>query len=125
MGYRSEVVIVVPRKSKQDILDIIPEEDWDRVSDSPKDDYGNEEETTLFYYSAVKWYPRLVSSIDGETILGGYDAVTKVMDYLTALDETKGSSKYAFLRSGEDFEDVEELGDPYKYGVYLNKSIDF
>ena len=125
MGYRSEVVIVVPRKSKQAILDIIPEEDWDRVSDSPKDDYGNEEETTLFYYSAVKWYPRTVSSVNGETILNGYDEVNRVMDYLTLLDEVEGSSKYAFVRSGEEFDDVEELGDPYKYGIYINKSIDF
>ena len=49
MGYRSEVVIVVPRKNKKAILNIIPEEDWDRVYDNSKDDYGNEEKTTLFY----------------------------------------------------------------------------
>tara|TARA_R100001082_G_scaffold83489_1_gene50251 strand:+ start:427 stop:804 length:378 start_codon:yes stop_codon:yes gene_type:complete len=125
MGYRSEVVIVVPRKNKKTILNIIPEEEWDRVYDSSNDDYGNKEKTTLFYLSAVKWYSRTVSSTNEETILNGYDEVNKVMDYLEILDEVEGNSKYAFVRSGEDFNDVEELGDPYKYGIYINKSIDF
>ena len=75
--------------------------------------------------SATKWYPKTVSSVNGETILNGYDEVNKVMDYLTLLDEIEGGSKYAFVRSGEEFDDVEELGDPYKYGIYINKSIDF
>ncbi len=125
MGYRSEVVIVVPRDSKQAILDIIPLEDWNKVHDNEHDDYGNDIKTTLFYLSATKWYPKTVSSVNGETILNGYDEVNKVMDYLTLLDEIEGGSKYAFVRSGEEFDDVEELGDPYKYGIYINKSIDF
>ena len=48
MGYRSEVVIVVPRDSKQAILDIIPLEDWNKVHDNDHDDYGNDIKTTLF-----------------------------------------------------------------------------
>ena len=125
MGYRSEVVIVVPRKSKQAILDIIPEEEWNKVRDNETDEYGNGVETTLFYLAATKWYPRTVSSVNGETILNGYDEVNKVMDYLTLLDETRGYSKYALVRLGEDIGDFELLGDPYKYGVYINQSIDF
>ena len=123
MGYRSEVVIVVPRKNKKAILNIMPEEEWDRVYDNSKDDYGNEEKTTLFYLSAIKWYSREV--FNGKTIADGYSQVNKIMDYLEILDEIEGKSKYAFVRSGEDFDDVEELGDPFKYGIYINKSIDF
>ena len=48
MGYRSEVVIVVPRDSKQAILDIIPLEDWNKVHDNEQDDYGNDIKTTLY-----------------------------------------------------------------------------
>jgi len=123
MGYRSEVVIVVPRDSKQAILDIIPEEEWNKICDNETDEYGNGVETTLFYLAATKWYGR--QTYKGKEFISGYDEVNKVMDYLTLLDETQGDSKYALVRLGEDIGDFELLGDPYKYGVYINQSIDF
>ena len=123
MGYRSEVVIVVPRDSKQAILDIIPLEDWNKVNDNDHDDYGNNIKTTLFYMSDTKWYPRVM--FEDTIVVNGYDEVNKIMSYLETIDETEGKSKYAFLRSGENYDDLEELGDPYKYGIFVNKSIDF
>ena len=123
MGYRSEVTIVVPRKSKEDILDIIPKEEWSGLYNSSKDDYGNKIETTLFYLESTKWYKSL--SFKGEKVLSGYEQVDKIMDYLTGLDETEGNSNYAFVRIGENGKDIELLGDPYKYGIYIKKSINF
>jgi|TARA_R110000751_G_scaffold25211_2_gene68701 hypothetical protein len=118
MGYMSEVVIVVPKNHTEKILDIIPEKEWDSVSDSEQDDYQNKIKTTIFYMSYTKWYP----STD---LISGYPDVDKIMEILSSIDEIEGDSSYAFVRSGEDLDDLEEKGDPHKYGIFVTKSISF
>ena len=119
MGYRSEVVIVVPKKYKKEMLKHIPEKNWESVTDINIDSYNNETQSTLFHLSWTKWYTSKPPYING------YSEIDNIMELLNTIDEIEGYSNYAFVRSGEDLDDAEELGEPSKYGIYINKSISF
>lgn len=113
MGYRSEVVIRIKK-------DVINREEWDRIINIKRDwdDYATACETEKYYHFSaedVKWYE-------------SYDVVMNIMGMLTRIDKREvnnAGDDYAFVRMGEDFDDVETLGNLYECDLQINRTIDF
>lgn len=119
MGYRSEVVIVVDKNHTNKILNEIPKQKWDNVSNtSVKLSCGNSIKTTLFHIYDTKWYQSFES-------IKGFEDVDAVMGILDSIDEIEGDSSYAFVRIGEELNDIEQKGDPDKHGISITNSIEF
>jgi len=100
MGYRSVLAIAIKKKAfEKHVGEAI--KDF-KTCDSIK----QTKDTVTFYWDGVKWYE-------------DYEDVKSVMGVLAKLEE----EDYGFLRVGEDDEDIERLGDPYDFELYLSRSI--
>ena len=104
MGYYSDVKIVINKRVK--VLELIqavkfPEEmkDYGDVFD-----LNNDEE--IWSFTEIKWY-------------GSFERIQKIMKFLESLDD----EDYGFIRIGENTEDIEYLGDPGKYRMYVHQEI--
>ena len=124
MGYRSDVVIAVTKVAytksilKQDLPDMLKGNDsWVVQKDN---DMG-------FFWTieGIKWYE-------------SYPEVQEVMDWLTTIESEEHQSdcmvngnkqkpweqdQYGFLRMGEEYNDIEELGDPYHFDISMCREI--
>jgi len=98
MGYRSVVKLALRKQAyydnKANLLESI--KDCDIISET--------DEAYFFLWEDVKWYPSY----------GDVKAVEEVMDSLK-------EEEYGFMRIGEETNDVEEKGEPWEYGIYMNR----
>ena len=111
MGYISELVIVTEVKNKDLIKSI---EEGQGEPDSREQMFiktwdGEIIEIIKYEFHHVKWYPN-------------YVYVADIMGCLSVIED---ENSYGFIRLGEDLEDMEIKGYPYRLGVFLNRSIGF
>ena len=98
MGYRSQVVIAISLdlygKNKKEINKLLNDAEFN-IGDR----------AVYFSYDSVKWYE-------------SYTDVANVMKFINAnIDEC------AFLRLGEEHNDIEELGNCYEFDIYVNREL--
>ena len=106
MGYRSEVVIVTEVKNKA-LIKTIEEgqgQPHSREQMFIKTWDGEITEIVKYEYEDVKWYPN-------------YKYVADIMGFMSIIED---ENSYGFIRIGEDLEDMEVIGYPYRLGVLLN-----
>lgn len=111
MGYRSDVVIVTEVKNKDLIKSI---EEGQGQYDSKEQMFiktydGEITEIIKYEYEDVKWYPSYVY----------------VADIMGCINVIEDEDSYGIIVIGEDVQDIEIQGFPYRLGVLLNRSIDF
>ena len=99
MGYRSEVVIKVNDELQKEFKELCE-----------KLEYEQEENGTL-HLEDVKWYKGAC----------GFEDVNAMEDWLSS----QAGEDYGFLRIGDDNDDIEYKGEPYAFGIYLTRSIEF
>lgn len=97
MGYRSQVVIAIPKELLKKNVSILTDLEGFEIFQT--------EETYYFSASRVKWYK-------------GYDDVDRVTQFVKDNSEEVG-----FVRVGEDSTDVEEYGNNFDHEIYVNTSI--
>lgn len=99
MGYRSNVVIAINKdllKSEPNILGDLS--DCDQIHQS--------DDVYYFEYHSVKWYPE-------------YEAVRRITEFVQ-----ENSNSASMVRLGEEFDDVEGIGDYIDHGLTVQRSID-
>ena len=111
MGYRSEVVIVTEVKNKLLIKTI---EEGEGQYDSREQMFiktwdGEITEIIKYEFEDVKWYPN-------------YRYVADIMGFMGIIED---EDSYGFIRIGEDIEDVQIEGYPYRLGVLFNRNFEF
>ncbi len=102
MGYRSEVAIALDNEYVDEFRDIIKEHNMESVFTE-----HDQKSFMVFKTDSIKWntnYPEI------EAIESFFNIV---------LDED-----YGFLRVGEDFDDIEEQGMPWDYGLSVRRTIE-
>ena len=111
MGYRSDIVIVTEVKNKL-LIKTIEEgqgQPHSREQMFIKTWDGEITEIVKYEYEDVKWYPN-------------YKYVADIMGFMSIIED---ENSYGFIRIGEDLEDMEVIGYPYRLRVLLNRSIEF
>lgn len=117
MGYYSEVVLVVTdelnSKIKNNVNDKLTNKEdqkhfnflFNEVTQELHDNGFH-----LYYWSSIKWYTK-------------YPEVQYISDILNPSE----SDNFNFIRIGEDFNDIEFIGDLYNtpFNVYLNINVTF
>ena len=106
MGYRSEVIIAVTKKAynkfaDQAVRDIL--KTCDTVTQNKNGYY--------FHFNSIKWY-------------SDYEEIQKLNKFIEDCVQDN-SDNIGFLRIGEDDDDLERIGDPYLFDVFINRSIEF
>jgi hypothetical protein len=103
MGYRSDVCIKVSNNYKLGLAVVLNQKFEATTSLADNVDYydGN-----TFYITSVKWYE-------------GYRDIDCVMEFLKTLPD----EEYGFIRIGEDIEDIEELGEPWDFDMFVSREI--
>ncbi len=104
MGYRSDVAIGLTKEADVQL----------RLSDKKlaiqvldeADDTSKYENHTNYFLEGVKWYQ-------------GYPDVDQVMEFLDSLHH----DEFGFIRIGENDDDIDIKGDPYEYGIELNRHL--
>ena len=104
MGYRSDVAIGLSNEADVQL----------RLSDKKlaiqvlddADDTNKYENHTNYFLGDVKWYQ-------------GYQDVDQVMEFLDSLQH----DEFGYMRIGENDDDIEIKGDPYEYGIELNRHL--
>ncbi len=110
MGYRSDVVIATNLENK-DLVALLQDADPDEMT--------SEHGKIWVTFEQVKWYE-------------SYSDVSKIMTALTQCEPIMVESKfgsyetdsYAFMRIGEDYDDIETHGDCYEFGINLSRNIE-
>jgi len=64
-------------------------------------------DTVTFYWDDVKWYE-------------DYADVKSIMGVLSKLED----EEFGFLRIGEDDDDIERLGEPWEFELYISRNIE-
>ena len=115
MGYRSDVAIAVGKYKIAEFEKMYEKECFFPV-------IKKYENYNVYYWESVKWY------LD-------YSVIKEIMTFLEQLDwdyenkifpeELWINNHYGFMRVGEETEDIEMLGEPYEYNMYINRSIEF
>jgi len=116
---RSEVVIGV---YKEDFYAVVGKDiDLFKTCDLIKET----EDIIIFWWQSVRWFP------------GFLEGVTEIMNVLKRIENKRKEDRekeapngeellfdtgYGFLRIGEDPTDIEEEGELYEFGIYLNVS---
>tara|TARA_R100000773_G_C4163693_1_gene80371 strand:+ start:169 stop:615 length:447 start_codon:yes stop_codon:yes gene_type:complete len=111
MGYRSDVVIVTELKNK-DLIKAIEEGQGQYHSRKQmfiKTYDGEITEIIKYEFDDVKWYPNFVY----------------VADIMGCINVIEDKESYGIILIGEEIQDIEVQGFPYRLGVVLNRSIDF
>jgi acyl carrier protein phosphodiesterase len=97
MGYRSEVAIAIIKDyATEELLNLLAD------ADEKKESYT----TYLFKYDWVKWYE-------------DFPEIRRIMEILEGIN----SKHWGFIRLGEDYGDMEELGSPYAHGIELYRTV--
>lgn len=97
MGYRSQVVIAIPKELLKKNVSLLTDLDGFEIFEN--------KEIYIFSHSHLKWYEE-------------YADVKRVMDFVK-----NNSDEVGFVRVGEDSDDIEELGNNYDHEVYAEVSI--
>jgi len=107
MGYRSQVVIAFKREAfwKHVGEDIIHFKDCDQILQT--------EDSVTFLWESVKWEP----------LYADVQAVTRVVEKVASDESYTDDDHYGFLRLGEKEDDIERLGNPWNFDVYLYQHI--
>lgn len=111
MGYRSDIVIGIRPYVKAWAL---INDNWPSILNEA--DSTDEEIIASFYnYNGWKWYL-------------SYPEVKEIHNFLSAIDEqykddTTSLSPYAFVRLGEENDDIETKGDPWDFGIEIHRTI--
>lgn len=104
MGYRSEVCIKFSEQAA-DVLTTACKMNKHLKELVESADQGSIEDHFL-YFEYSKWYD-------------SYPEVEAIESILTELDEYD----YGFIRIGEEYEDVEERGEPWEYDLSVQRSL--
>jgi hypothetical protein len=114
MGYRSDVIIVITKYART--LALI-ENNFPSLLAKTTPISEDDADVIAWSFENVKWYE-------------GYIEVDEVMTYLDTLFHNDGLPKlhgmadhYGFMRIGEDDTDIAYKGEPYIYGITLNRSV--
>lgn len=107
MGYRSELVIKFSEDAAEalaaakgmdpNLAELLEHNEHRHIGSGNVD---------CIYFSHTKWYE-------------GYEDVDSMMSFLSQLN----NEDYGFMRIGEDNDDIEELGTPWEYDIYISRSI--
>lgn len=115
MGYYSDVVVAIKKKEIVNFnlhLAHATNSDYEALLDflsaAQQTDLAPDEDRVVYVWKSIKWY---ITFINPEAI---QDALEELPDY-----------SYAFIRIGEEDEDIEVLGDPWALGVELVRSFTF
>ena len=112
MGYRSDICIGIKKEVKAWAL---INNNWPSLLDEA-DSTDEESDATFYNYQGWKWYQT-------------YDEVLEVEKFLAAVEEQYGNSSppesaYAFVRLGEEYEDIEVKGQPWDLGIEIHRTIE-
>ena len=97
MGYRSQVVIAIPKELLKKNASILTDLEGFEISQT--------EETYYFSAGSIKWYE-------------GYNEIDRITKFIS-----DNSDEVGFVRVGEDSTDVEEFGNVHDHDIYVNTSI--
>ena len=107
MGYRSDICIAIDSEVKA----------WSLIANNwpsllnEADKTENNPDSTYFWMEGWKWYE-------------SYSEVKDVMKFLTAIDEQFDTKvAYAFIRLGEDPDDIETHGGLATFGLEVHRAI--
>ena len=112
MGYRSDVCIGISKEVKAWAL---INDNWPSLLDEA--DSTDEEVMATFYnYKGWKWYL-------------SFPEVEEIHDFFRALeeqykDDPKCDWPYAFVRIGEETDDIETKGNPWDFGIEIRRTIE-
>lgn len=101
MGYRSQVAIALKKETYYKHENVLRDYLKD-CDDVPENELG-----FYFYWDSVKWYD-------------SYEDVKAVQNIM----KESGWEEYAFIRIGEEADDVEQEGDTGSFELYVCRSID-
>jgi len=119
MGYRSEVGLVITKRLHTESM---LKKELPRILEEEYTERSETEEWVCYHWEDIKWYE-------------GYDLIDELMEWLDTLKvvpmlttTTNGNAaleyaQFGFVRLGEDDIDIEYLGDPGEYEMWVNKSI--
>lgn len=106
MGYRSEICIAI----SNDI--VIPENVNEALISVFTEPYITTKTTKYYYHDGIKWY----------SDMEGYEDITTIEDFISDNIDTE---KVALLRIGEEYDDIQEYGAFWDFGIYLNRTITY
>lgn len=112
MGYRSDVCFVISKKNF--FAAVVLESTFPKIFNDPNIFSKTEvqmggEPVIFFKCDGIKWYPSTDSEVE--------DAV----NYIEGLDEEV--TPFGFLRIGEELEDIESMGIPWDFDMYVHREI--
>lgn len=108
MGYRSDVYIGISKEVKAWAL---INENWPSILNDA-DETSEEYNATFYDYRGWKWYE-------------SYPEIAKLSDFFAAIDEQfQTDTSYAFVRLGEEYEDIEVSGQPWEFGIEVHRTIE-
>lgn len=111
MGYRSELVIAVPKKVRMDCL---LDETWPKMLADQEPDYDRGDHQ-IWHFSGIKFYEGMFPEID---------RLNEFLEEYSCPDDPEDEA-VAALRMGEEFGDIWEWGCPGEFEIFATQSIDF
>ena len=106
MGYRSEVALALCSEADELLkanAKWIPE-----LAELIKDSESDAEER--YFWSSIKWYESFPE----------IDAMNRFLAFLECHDY-----QFGFIRLGEEEDDIERMGHPSEYDMYIQRSIEW
>ena len=120
MGYRSDIIIVVSKKVYMEafLLGTFPESLKENWVEKSKDN-------NAFYFrvEGYKWYDDYPEVREVMDFLGNLEPATITYTGHDGKQSTYEQDQYGFIRIGEEDYDVEILGDPSHFEVYVERTI--
>lgn len=109
MGYRSEVLIVTDLIN-QELVEILEnEDDYSEKMQFQITNFRKEEiDCLMIKWDSVKWYD-------------GYEDVDRIMNAINGIED---EDSFGFIRIGEEFVDVEVIGNPYDFNYVISRTIE-
>ena len=108
MGYRSDVVIGISKEVKAWAL---INDNWPSILNDA-DETAEESDASFYNYQGWKWYD-------------SYPEVRNLSDFFAAVEEQfEKEISYAFVRLGEEYEDIEVIGQPWDFGIEVHRTIE-
>ena len=110
MGYRSEVLIVTDLIN-QELVEILENENdySEKLQFQITDVRTNKEiDCLMIKWDYAKWYD-------------GYEDVDRIMN---AINKIEDEDSFGFIRIGEEFVDVEVIGNPYDFNYVITRKIE-
>ena len=106
MGYRSDGVLAITKEGLAKLLihDVRMPEILSEMKSSVVGDHH------YWTYQGFKMYEQ-------------YPDVAELHQWLDFLEETVGVEDFAYIRLGEDDDDILSMGDPYEFDIHIERSI--